>query len=179
MRRTPRQPAEHDLTVVLVRAGRVEGLAGLFCTGEPGGCWDMPPRATPAEARASQLGWQARAFLSAWSAAEPDLVPVGIVIRNLAHTVGVGLPLRGLDPPIGDLVNECIEVVDEDGVHGVTGVFGPPHDEHRPMLVKVPYGLCVVRNERRRGAEQLFVPGQRRRVVVNWDSRVQVNGHDS
>jgi hypothetical protein len=61
----------------------------------------------------------------------------------------------------------------------VTGVLGPLHDEHRPMLVKVPHGLCVVRSERRRGAEQLFVPGQRRRIVVNWDSRVQVNGDDS
>ena len=48
------------------------------------------------------------------------------------RTVEVGLPLRGLDAPIGDLVNECIEVVDEDGVHGVTGVLGPLHDYLRP-----------------------------------------------
>src|SRR5918992_2851933 len=56
-------------------------------------------------------------FWSDWRAAEPDLVPVGIVIRNLAHTVGVGLPLRALHSPIGNLGNECIEVVDQDGVH--------------------------------------------------------------
>ena len=96
MRRTPRQPTEHDLTVVLVTAGRVEALAGLFRTGEPGGCWDMAPRATPAEARASQLGWRARAFLSAWSAAEPDLVPVGL--GELPHGLGVACHVRRREP---------------------------------------------------------------------------------
>ncbi len=117
-------------------------------------------------------------FWSDRGAAEPDLVPVGIVMRNLAHTVGVGLPLRGLDSPIGDLGNEPIEVVHEEGVHGVTGVLGPLHDVNKPILVKLPHGLRVVRKERRRGAEQLFVSGQRRRVVVDRDPRVQVNGHD-
>jgi hypothetical protein len=86
-------------------------------------------------------------------------------------------PASGARLPDRDLGNECIEVVDQDGVHGVTGVLGPLLDEHRPMLGKCPHGLCVGRNERRRGAEQLFVPGSRRLVVVNWDSRVQVNGH--
>ena len=114
---------------------------------------------------------------SEWSAAEPNLVPVGIVIRSLAHTVRVGLSLRGLDPPVGYMSNEFVEVVDEDGVHSMTGMFGSLLDEHRPVLGKFPHGLCVARDERWWRAEQPFVPGQRRRVVVDWDSSVQVKGH--
>jgi hypothetical protein len=83
---------------------------------------------------------------SEWSAAEPDLVPVGIVIRSLAHTVRVGLPFRGLDSPVGYLSNECVEVVDEDGVYCVTGMVGPLLDEHPPMLGKFPHGLCFAKN---------------------------------
>jgi hypothetical protein len=36
-----------------------------------------------------------------WSAAEPDLVSVGIAVRDLAHAVGVGFPLHRVESPIG------------------------------------------------------------------------------
>jgi hypothetical protein len=42
----------------------------------------------------------ARSWLK-WSAAEPDLVPVGIPIHGLAHAVRVGCLLHGVESPIG------------------------------------------------------------------------------
>ena len=56
-------------------------------------------------------------------------------------------------------------------------MLGPLLDEHRSMLREFPHGLGVAWDERWRGAEQPLVPGQRRRVVVDWDSCVQVDGH--
>lgn len=107
----------------------------------------------------------------------PELVPVGIAVGGLAHAVRVGLPLRGLESPVGDLGDEGVEVVDEDGVHGVAGMLGPLLDDQIPMFREFPHGLDVVGEERRWGAEQPFVPGQRRRVVLDRDSREQVDGH--
>src|SRR5688500_6998194 len=68
------------------------------------------------------------------AAAEPDLVAVGVTVGGLAHAVGVGLPLGGLESPVGDLGDAGIEVVDEDGVHGMAGMLGPLLDEQVPMF---------------------------------------------
>ncbi len=108
------------------------------------------------------------------SAAEPDLVSVGIAVRDLAHTVGVGFPLHGVESPISYLCDERIEVIDEARVQGVASVLRSEHNEHVPMLRKLPHGLCVVWEECGRGAQQPFVPRERRRVVGDWDSREQV-----
>jgi hypothetical protein len=93
-----------------------------------------------------------------------------VVIRSLAHAVRVGLPLRGLDSPVGYLGNECIEVVDEDSVHSVTGMLGPLLDVHRPMLGKFPHGLRVACDERWWRAEGLLIglwPSGRAREVLS------------
>src|SRR5919199_4078913 len=99
------------------------------------------------------------------SAAEPDLVSVEIAVRDLAHAVRVGFPLHGVESPIGYLRDERIEVSDEERVHGVAGMLRPLHNIHVPMLRKLPHGLCVGWKECGRGAQQPFVPLQRRRVV--------------
>src|SRR5437764_9360035 len=91
----------------------------------------------------------ARSWLQ-WSATEPDLVSVGIAVRGLAHAVRVGFPLHGVESPIGYLRDERIEVVDEERVHGVAGVFRLLHNVHVPMLRKLPHGLCLVWKECRR-----------------------------
>lgn len=82
-----------------------------------------------------------------WSAAEPDLVSVGIAVRDLAHTVRVGFPLHRIESPIGSLRDEVIEVIDEARVHGVAGVLQPLHNIHVPMRSQLPHGLCVVWEE--------------------------------
>ena len=88
-----------------------------------------------------------------WSAAESDLVSVGIAVRGLAHAVRVGFPLRRVESPIGYLRDECIEVVDENRVHGVASVLRPLHNVHISMLRKLPHGLCVVWKECGREAQ--------------------------
>src|SRR5205085_8580725 len=77
-----------------------------------------------------------------WSAAESDLVSVGIAVRDLAHAVGVGFPFHRVKSPIGYLRDERIEVIDEERVHGVAGVLRPLHNVQEPMLCKLPHGLC-------------------------------------
>jgi GNAT superfamily N-acetyltransferase len=47
-----------DLAIRPVTSERMDQLAALFRTGEPGGCWDMEPRLTPAEDRACIRRWQ-------------------------------------------------------------------------------------------------------------------------
>lgn len=111
-----------------------------------------------------------------WSAAQPDLVTVWIAVRDLAHSVRVGLPLRGIESSVGYLCDERIEVIDEERVHGVASVVGllHLHDVQVPVLRKLPYGLCVVWKECGRPAQQLLVSFQCRRVVSNGDSSKQV-----
>lgn len=53
-----------------------------------------------------------------WSATKPDLVSVGIAVRDLAHSVRVGFPLQGVESTIGYLRDERIEVIDEESVPG-------------------------------------------------------------
>jgi DNA-directed RNA polymerase specialized sigma24 family protein len=81
------------------------------------------------------------------SAAESDLVSVGIAVRDLAHAVGVGFPLHRVESPIGYLRNERVEVIDEAQVHGMASVLWPQHNVHIPMRSELPHGLCVVRKE--------------------------------
>src|SRR6266581_6219843 len=122
----------------------------------------------PSDALApSRLQWK-------WSAAESDLVSVGIAVRDLAHTIRVGFPLHRVESPIGYLRDERIEVIDEAQVHGVAGVLRPLHNVDEPMLRKLPHGLCVVWEECGLRAQQPFVPHERHRVVGDWDSREQV-----
>jgi hypothetical protein len=47
-----------DLAILPVTSERMDQLAALFRTGEPGGCWDMEPRLTPAQDRACIRRWQ-------------------------------------------------------------------------------------------------------------------------
>ena len=82
-----------------------------------------------------------------WSAAECDLVSVGIAVRDLARAVGVGFPLRRVESPIGYLRHERIEIIDEAQVHGVASVLRPQHNVHVPMRSQLPHGLYVVRKE--------------------------------
>ena len=86
----------------------------------------------------------------------------------------MGSQFEGSSPPFGYLRNECVEVTDEDGEHGVTGPIGSLLDEHPPVLCEFPHRLGVGREERWWTAEQPFVPGHRRLVIVDWDPREQV-----
>lgn len=114
---------------------------------------------------------------SAWDPAEPDLVSVGINVGDLAHAIRVRLPLRRLQSPLSYLGHLAVDVINDDGVHGVAGVFWPLNDVHRPVLGEFPHRLCVVGEERWRGAEQPLVPGQRRGIVVDRYPCEQVDGH--
>jgi hypothetical protein len=86
------------------------------------------------------------------SAAKPDLVSVHISVRDLAHTVRIGFPLRRIDSPISDLRHERIEVIDEERVHGVAGMFGLLDNVNVTMFRKLPHGLSVAWKECRGGA---------------------------
>src|SRR5215472_18013321 len=94
---------------------------------------------------------------SAWDPAEPGLVSVGVDVGDLAHAIRVRLPLGGLQSPLSYPSHPAVEVVNDDGVHGVPGMFGPLDDVHRPVLGEFPHRLGVVGEERWRGAEQPFV----------------------
>src|SRR5262249_33852987 len=72
---------------------------------------------------------------------KPHLVAVGVDIGDLAYAVHVRLPLRGLQSPLGYLGHPGVEVIDDDGGHGVDGVFGPPRDVHRPGLPGQNWGV--------------------------------------
>ncbi len=61
---------------------------------------------------------------------EADLVAVRVSIGHLPNPVRVGLALGGFDPSAGDLADHCIEVIDDDRVHRVTGVLRSLFDEH-------------------------------------------------
>src|SRR6516162_8871894 len=91
------------------------------------------------------------------TAAETDLVSVGIAVRDLAHAVRIGFTLRGVEPPISNLRDERIEAIDEERVRGVAGVFLLLHNVQVPMLSKLPHCLCVVWKECRWEAQQSFV----------------------
>src|SRR5579871_3616719 len=111
---------------------------------------------------------------SSWSAPEPDLVSVGIPVCDLADTVRIGFPLRGVESPASDLRYEPIDIIDEERVPGVPGVFRLLHNVHVPMFCKRPNCLCVVRKECGRKSQQLFVPFDRCRVVGYRNSREQI-----
>ena len=55
-----------------------------------------------------------------------------MILRN---AVRIGFPLRGVESQTSDLRDERIEVIDEERVHGVTGVFQLLHNVHVPMPI--------------------------------------------
>ena len=79
--------------------------------------------------RDSQTSTEApdRSFLP-WSAAECDLVAVGITVRDLAYAILVGCPLDRVKSPITDLRDECVKVIDEERMPGMIGVCGLLHN---------------------------------------------------
>ena len=86
---------------------------------------------TDGEARPSTSpysSWAAASRGSAWAQSaigappQPISVPVGIAVAHLPHPVGVGLTLSRLKPSLGDLLDKCVMVIDEDRVHGVSSV---------------------------------------------------------
>src|SRR5262249_103917 len=93
-----------------------------------------------------------------WSAAQCDLISVGIAVGDLAHAARVGFLLRRLESSIGYLRDPCIEVIDEAQVHGVASVLRSQHNIHVPMRSQLPHGLSVVRKERGLRAQQPGVP---------------------
>ena len=81
------------------------------------------------------------------NAAEPDLIPVGIVVDHLARAALVDFLGGGPDAPAGDLGHPDVEVVDHDRHQGDSGALGPLHDVDPPVLVEAPHGLGVVRKK--------------------------------
>src|SRR5579859_1285966 len=73
-------------------------------------------------------------YKSARQPAVPDLVSVGVGVGDLGDTVSVALPVRRLQSPLSYLGHQGVEVVDDDGVHGVAGVFRPLDDVHQPVF---------------------------------------------
>jgi hypothetical protein len=59
------------------------------------------------------------------SGALPNPISFGIAVGDLSHAVWIRLPIGRLESPVGYLGDECIEVIDEDRLHGVAGVLGP------------------------------------------------------
>jgi hypothetical protein len=60
------------------------------------------------------------------------------------HAIRVRLPLRRLQSQLSDLGHHGVEVIHDDGVHGVAGMFRLLDDEHGPVLSEFPHGLRVV-----------------------------------
>src|SRR5919108_1040433 len=76
-------------------------------------------------ARPGRLTRQGDRHLRHRGTAEPELVAVGVAVRRLADAVRIGVPLRGVQSPLGDLRYARLEVVDEDQVPGMPDVLGP------------------------------------------------------
>jgi hypothetical protein len=108
------------------------------------------------------------------SAAERDLVSIGVVVRALAHAVRVGFPLHGIASPLGCLRYKRIEIIDQEQVHSMATVLRPVHNIHIPVLRKLPHSLCIVWKKCGWETQQPFVPHQRFCLVGDWDSRKQV-----
>ena len=72
------------------------------------------------------------------AAAETDLVAVGVVERDLADAVVVGLAFRGLDATGDDLVHHGVEVVHEDSDCAVPRVLRLLLDRDRTVLGELP-----------------------------------------
>src|SRR5262249_14041837 len=96
----------------------------------PASWWSTLQRPWPAPPRRRRAG----RFPSARDCAESDLVSVGVSVGGLAHAVGVRLLLRRLQPPPGYLGHQGVEVINDDGVHGVAGMFRLLDDVHRPVF---------------------------------------------
>src|SRR5262249_30243126 len=108
---------------------------------------------------------------------EADLVSVVVAKDCFARPVRVCLTLVGLNPARGDLGNERVQVIDENGDVRPTGPFAVLLDEQVAMLVDLPDGLGRVRDERGLLAQQTLLPGSRRFVVADVDPGEQVESH--
>lgn len=75
-------------------------------------------------------------------ATEPDLVAVGVAVGHLAYTVGVGLTLHRIQAATGDLLDDCVQVIDENGVLSMSCVLGLVLDEDEAVLGKFPDRLA-------------------------------------
>src|SRR5437868_1773818 len=82
-------------------------------------------RAGVRRARVRPAGWAGwfGAVRSGRGAAEADLVSVRIPEGGLADTGGIGLALGRLQASLEDLRDAGVEMADEQGVNGVTGMF--------------------------------------------------------
>src|SRR5687767_14235786 len=108
------------------------------------------------------------------SASEADLVSVWIKVGYLADAVFVGLLLCGVEAASANLRDYRIEIVYEDGVLAVTGVFWALLDVDVAVSCKLPYGLNIVWQERGRGPQKLLVPLQRGCIVGDRNACEQV-----
>ena len=113
------------------------------------------------------------------SAADAELVALGVAVDDLADAVVVGLPIGGLDAARGDPGDAFVQVLDEQRVHGEARTLGPLHDVDRAVRGDLPQDLGVVHYERRRGAEQLLVPGKRTGEVAHGDPGEEFDGHST
>jgi hypothetical protein len=98
--------------------------------------------------------------------AKLELVPVEVVVGDLADAVRQGLGCRGLQSAPSDLRDERVEVVNKHEAPGVPGTLGLLLDEDEPMLGELPHSLVLGGHERRWGAEESFVPLQGRRELL-------------
>jgi integrase-like protein len=111
------------------------------------------------------------------SAAEADLVAVGVAVDHLAHTVPVGLLRGGLDSPGAEALDPLIELADEHRVQRMAGVLGQLLDIEVPVLGKLPHRLRSVREERGFTAQQPLIPRERALIVAHRKPREKVNHH--
>jgi hypothetical protein len=99
-----------DLAILPVTAERTGQLTALFRTGEPGGCWDMKPRLTPAEDRACRRRWHAEGtarkdWAIGWSGSctlpgPPGRLPgAGRLAGRRTGSLSTGRGCRGVQPP--------------------------------------------------------------------------------
>ena len=115
--------------------------------------------------------------MSLGSATKPDLVSVPVAVRGLADAIREGFPLGGVKPPLGNLRDERVKVIDEDEMPGVSGTLGFLFDEDESVFSDFPHRLDVIREERRLRAEEPLIPLQSCCVVRHRDAREQVNCH--
>jgi hypothetical protein len=116
-------------------------------------------------------------FASLGSATESDLVSVSVAVRGLADAIREGFPLGGVKPPLGNLRDERVKIIDEDEMPGVSGTLGFLFDEDESVFSDFPHGLDVIREERRLRAEEPLIPLQSCCVVRHRDAREQVDCH--
>src|SRR5919198_6609606 len=89
-----RHPSSLTCSAATPRHRLVEGASGSCCA-----VWMRPSAAVSEGLVVLDAGDSALQG----SAAEADLVAVGIAVRDLAHAVRVGVPRHGIESPLSDL----------------------------------------------------------------------------